>query len=285
MIGRIKKHSNGNYYLLTKEGLWIRDFTRNAPHIDINNLTKSSDYHSLIENHIKNVVKKDILYIDTELKRSQNIVIVSDGYRFEQHQELLDGLPSNVLILAVNRSLARWNVKQKRGINYYVVNNPYPECKSYLPHRHKYFPSCIASVRTHPEFIRHYRNQTILRYVPTPEEGFVSLDTHSRDFIDDYRNPICAAIGIAYKMGVVNLLLFCCDDAFEDARPGADKLKNGLYSYPQHRTSHSLIEGNLYWLANQDGKRINIGNFSHGLEYEFVPYINKEEVVSFFSLE
>ena len=281
---RIKRHTNGNEYLLVPPGVWVRNFTRAAPYIDINNLTQASDYHSLIDNHLKNVIRNDTLYIDTELGRHPNVAIVSDGYNFEKKQQLLETLPANVMVLGVNRSLTKWNVKGNRAMNYYVVNNPYPECKSYLPTNHRYYPPCIASVRTNPEFIKRYR-ASILRYIPTPEERFLSMHSDSRYYIDDYRNPICAAIGIAYRVGAVRLLLFCCDDVFADERPGAEQLPNGLWLYPQHKLSHALIEGNFHWLSHQDGRRIRIGNHSSGPDYTNAPYIHEEGLHDFFTTE
>ncbi len=46
----IKKHGNKNEYLLTENGLWVRNFTKTAPYEDINdNLITESDYEFIKE--------------------------------------------------------------------------------------------------------------------------------------------------------------------------------------------------------------------------------------------
>lgn len=281
---RFKKHLNKNTYLLTPSGIWVRDFTRNSvPYIDINSLVSKSDCQLLLSNELENRMR-NLQHIDTEGFRHRNVVIVCDGYNFKTKQQLLVDLPEDVAIIAVNGALAGWDLVKKRRINYYVVNNPYNECMGFLPWHNRYFPKCIASMRTHSEFIKQYSKNkgVVYRYMPTPEEGFSGIRSDALYHIDDYRNPICAAIGLAYHMGVEKLMLFACDNSFSEAKPGALLLKNGLYTYPQHITSQEVIDGMFYWLRHQGDLDVEIGDHSSGIEYNNATYITTDRMSEFF---
>jgi hypothetical protein len=278
----IKKHHNKNHYYLTESGLWVRDFTKSAKAEDINKLVVPSDYELLLENELANAVL-NVASIDSETIYAPNVVIVSDGYDFENKQQLLKKLSQQkVVVIGVNRSLVKW--KMPRRMDWYVINNPYQECMAMLP-QHTYYPRCIASTRTNPKFIQRYRARlgVMYKYCPTPDRNFSSsYGIPSLYHIDDYRNPICAAISIVHHWEVQNLLLLCCDDSFKDERPGSEKLKNGLWQYPQQNVSHGLIDGSLYWLANQQNIKVKIANHSSGIEYKNASYINEDDISNFF---
>ena len=146
----------------------------------------------------------------------------------------------------------------------------------------KYYPTCIASSRTCHDFLARYEGNAYL-YEPTPQEGF----GHKKSalyYIDDYRNPVCAAIGMTYKLGVSKLMLFCCDDSFEEERDAAMQLDNNLWIYPQHLKSHKIIDSNLYWLTNQKNHEVDVCDFSSGSKYVNAQYINSEEqIINFFN--
>jgi hypothetical protein len=275
----IKKHTNKNHYLLTKNGFWVRDFTRHAYPVDINNITAKTEYRQLAHNEAT-IRAMNLASIDVEHVRATDIVIVSDGYKFEEKKHLLKTLPRKVMILGTNRTLAKWSPDLR--MDYFIANNPYQECMACLPPA-SYVPKCIVSARTFPEFVWRYRQRrgTLYRYTPVRESKFSGL-MDAVYYIDDYRNPICAAIGLAHRFGVRRLMLFCCDDAFEGERPAAEKLPNGLYQYPQHDISHSLIEGNLFWLQNQKYTPTQVVNHSSGPEYEHVVYIKDKDIGDFF---
>jgi hypothetical protein len=281
---RIKKHHNGNYYLLTDQNKWVRNFTiNNVPFIDINNTIDTKDHFIFLQNEVQNGFKKN-QWIDSEQIYHPNIVIVSDGYNFKERQNILNKLPKDVTIIGVNGSLAKWEIANK-NINYYVVNNPYEECMRYLPRRGKVLPKCIASPRTNHEFVNSYRG-TKMRYYPVCEQSYATLGSKEvRWQIDDYRNPICAAIGLAYQFGVERLLLFCCDDSFKEERQGAIELENGLWMYPQHEVAHGLIDGNLYWLGNQRYQEVLTGDCSSGPNYKNAVNIKEDKILSFFGIE
>lgn len=274
----IKKHKNKNEYLLISHSLWVRNFVKVAHPVDINKLINEKDYKLLTENELT-VSAMRVAKIDAETIRKNKVIIISDGYKFDENIEILSKLPRDVTVIGTNRSLAKW---KRLRMDYFVVNNPYRECMSYLPN--SYFPTCIASSRTLPDFIHHYRMKrgVVYQYNATRQVQYSGIDLGVLYYIDDYRNPICAAIGLAYRFGVQKLLLLCCDDAFEDNRSGSMKLHNGLHMYPQHEISHGLIEGNLYWLKRQPYHEVKIGNCSHGPKYKEIPYINNEDIVEFF---
>jgi hypothetical protein len=49
--------------------------------------------------------------------------------------------------------------------------------------------------------------------------------------------------------------------------------------------AHGIIDGNLFWLKNQDFYNIKIGNCSNGPIYKNADKIALDEVVSFFESE
>lgn len=280
---RVKRHKNGNEYVLVAGNIWIRNFAKAAPFIDINELTSASDRKILIENQLKNQ-STATMQLDVDSLFRPNICIVSDGWKFSEKQKLLKSLPGDVTIIGTNKSLAKWDLKLGKTMSYYVVNNPYEACMSFLPSTHRYFPPCVSSIRTYPNFIESYHGEKFM-YVPTFEEGFSQKVHMATCRLDDYRNPICAAISLAYRMKASKILLFCCDDSFADERPGVERLANGLWTYPQHLRSHAVIEGNLHWLAKQPHKTVKIGNHSSGPEYSRIPYIPEESLGGFFTEE
>lgn len=280
---RIKKHSNGNEYLMTEAGVWVRNFTKSAPPVDINQLTTVTDRTLLIENQLKNELTTPMQF-DPNEEYHPAVCIVSDGYEFEKKRHLLKSLPANVAIIGTNRSLLKWDADCGRAMDYYVVNNPYEQCMTYLPTNHRNLPKCVASVRTFPEFLVRYRGPK-MKYYPVYEDGFRQRSVDALCQIDDYRNPICGAIGVAYRMRAAKILLFCCDDSFADERAGAEKLPNGLWMYPQHRTVYGLVDGNMHWYATQQYKRVRLGNHSSGPEYGRVGYIEEDGLNAFFTRE
>lgn len=279
----ITRKSKNNLYALA-EDIWVRDFTNpNAPSRDINDLATEADNRLFLQNELVNRKAKYIQVGDEDFFHP-NVVIVSDGFDFVSKQKLLAGLDSkNITIIATNGALAKWKLISpnplQRKINFYVINNPYAESMAFLPKAHRYFPRCIASSRTYPQFLERYRGDKLL-YVPTPNERYSGpLQAHEYT-VDDYRSPICSAIGLAYRFGVQKLLLFCCDNSFADERPASVMLSNNLYCYPQHIISQKVVDANLFWL-----KEVKIGDHSSGLKYESASYIPEEGINEFFREE
>jgi hypothetical protein len=281
---RIKKFKK-NKYILSKDRIWVRDLCSRADFIDINNLY-SKEKKFWLENEFLNLKKSKLEIPDLSFS---NIAICSDGLDWIEKQEIIGGIPnSDLRVIGTNGSLRDWkmvgeNAKIKRVMSFYLVNNPYNECEFYLPKKHNYYPSLISSTRTNSKFIEGYKNKNeIYFYKPSEDLDYSSPPNILNVYLDDYRNPICAAISLAYKFNVKNLFLFCCDDAFRDERPGAVKMENGLYQYPQQIMSQNIIDKQLYWLK-QAG--IKIFDHSSGIKYENAEYINSQDLISFFSKE
>lgn len=273
---RIKKHRNRNDYALAKNSTWVRDFTKPLiKGVDINNMISIPDMQIMLDNELRN---HDKLYqkIETEEFNYEKIVIIGDGYKHEEKQKLIETLPNDVLIMGVNKIFSAWNIS--RRLNYYVVNNPYEECLFYYPPMVKSWPRCVASTRTYPDFLKSYRG-TIYLYNPVTDEIYSGTRTESNYFIDDYRNPVCAAICLAYRFKVKKLMLMSLLDLYETERPGTEKSKD-LWLYPQQKAAHSIIDVNLYWLQKA---KIDVVYNDSGPDYEFATYINNSDVKGYFN--
>lgn len=287
----IKKHKNKNNYLLTEDGkYWIRDFTNKeaASFLDINNLFSEEEYLEIFKNEYLNKKNKYPVLEFNANHTIEKMIIVSDGYEFKEKHKLLSSLPSDVKIIAVNKALKKWeligkecNPNEKKPILFFVVNNPYNECKNFIPSTNNYYPNCISSIKTNNNFLKEYSNRgNVFLYQSIGDKKFEPVEINSMIKIDDYRNPICASISISYKLKVKKLLLFCCDDSFKENKNGSIKLENGLYTYPQQIISKNIIDSNLYWIKNSG---VEIGNCSSGPEFKNTIKIKEEKINEFFS--
>jgi hypothetical protein len=112
---RIKKHSNKNEYLLTEQGMWVRNFTKKmVPYVDINQTISERDHFTFLKNEYANNARRNT-WIDQENFYHGKILIASDGYNFDA--SIVDSLPSDVTIIGVHGTLVKWNAK--RSMNYY----------------------------------------------------------------------------------------------------------------------------------------------------------------------
>lgn len=280
---RIKKFKKNEYVLA--EGVWVRNPVSGARPVDINSMSLR-DMDTLVANEGQNSKRPHMQMEEINDMSMRNVVVVSDGYGWGERQMALAGLPSSsVKVVGVNGSLARWamvgeDAPVKRAMAFYVVNNPYPECVSFLPRRHRYYPNLVASTRTLPRFLSDYGNQPYM-YRPTPDVDYSGVwDVGST--LDDYRNPVCAAISLAVQRGAKRLLLLCCDEAFEEDRPGAVRMPNGLYQYPQQIMCQRVIDKQLFWLRRAG---VEVADCSSGIEYENAEYISIEGIKDFFGKE
>jgi len=246
---RVKKLKNNEY--IKEEGLWIRNPYCSGRPFDVNSLAKEEP-DLLLRNEMENVRRPHLQMDEFSELSMEKVVIVSDGYDWSNRQFVLGDIPNRTIkVLGTNGSLSRWlmvgdTAKLKRTMSFYVVNNPYLECLGYLPRSHKYYPNIIASTRTHPGFLSAYKNQPYL-YKPTGDFDYSGLGGAEISMIlDDYRNPICASISLAAKMGAKKIALLCCDESFEDDRPGAIKMENGLFQYPQQIKCQKIIDRQLF---------------------------------------
>ena len=277
---RIKKFKNNEYVLA--ENIWVRNLCLNSKPLDINNLTKK-EISVFLKNEHENI-KNNKLKIQNIEKNFDNLIIFSDGFDWKNKQKILGEISKDLsATLGVNGSLAKWEMvgekaEIKRTMTFYLVNNPYSDCLGFLPKNHSYYPNIISSTKTNPEFIKKYKNKPFL-YQSTIDTFYAGFDC-DKEFskLDDYRNPICAAISFAWKKNVKKIILLCCDESFEEERPGAIKMKNGLYQYPQQILCQKVIDKQLYWLKKNN---VEIMDCSSGIEYENADYIKKEDIISF----
>lgn len=281
----IKKHKNKNdYFLSSVGGIWVRNMCKeNVRPIDINRLVAKEDYELLCENEIAAKMQR-LPWAYSDPKVHENVVIISDGMDFKEKHKVLSKLsPKEVTVIAVNGALANWELvgslsEEQRRIDYYVVNNPYAECLKFMPTRHKYYPHCIASTRTNKEFLKQYLGNKLL-YNPVCDRNYTGIFSNISQPIDDYRNPICAALGIARKFKAKKVLLLCCDDTLKEYRPAASQTHDGYWRYPQQEISEAVIDANLYWISKENTE---VAYHSAGSKYENATYINMEGILTFF---
>lgn len=273
----IKRHRNRNDYYYAGENLWIRDFTKkHVNSADINNLITLSDMQRMLCNETENA-KKMVQRIDTEEFDHPAVVIVNTGHLFKEKQCLLDGLGENVIVMGVNDVLNGWTSRKR--INYYVVNNPYENCVNYLPRQQNLWVRCVASKRTNHEFLERYKG-LLYQYTPVRDGFYSGLNEPSDYQVDDYRNPICAALGLSYRFKVRKVLLFCCDEGYTTERPGTVATGGGLWSYPQQALAQKLIDGNLYWLAKSG---VQVGHYPDVAIYANSKPVPEEGIAAFFN--
>jgi len=144
----IKKHDSGNEYIYAGD-VWVRNFTKKkVPPLQITSLFSQSDFRSVIENQQLNL---NFPKISDEVLQFDKVVIVSDGFKFEEKQSILSNLPKDVCVLATNGALNKWKLfkkdiddDKKRSINAYVVNNPFKECFNYLPPQNSKILPCVC---------------------------------------------------------------------------------------------------------------------------------------------
>jgi hypothetical protein len=273
---RIKKIKNNQYIKSESSDYWIRNYTNSSYYLDINNKIPQSEYFLLMQNEFWNN-KGRCPWIDFESPTYECVVIISDGYDLEKIYPLIEKISSkNVCFMGVNSILKKW--KCKKSLNYYVVNNPYRECLSYLPHG-KNLPRCIASNRTNYVFLQNY-NGIKYRYSPVCEENFLFTKSNENLYqIDDYRNPVCASIGLAYKFKASRILLLCCDDVFEEKKPGSVPLEDdsGLYCYDQQNIAVDIIDAYLYWIK----KKVLVKHYCRWKKIKNSEYIDLESIFDY----
>lgn len=265
-----KKHKNNEYSLTSTSKIWVRNFACNGHAIDINNLYKSSEIERVISNEIKN---QALRIIDLEEIDFENVMIVSDGFNFLKIHELIKDMEGEFMIICVNKALKKWKIQKK--IDYYLLNNPYEESLNFLPS--KYFPPCITSTRTCTEFLKRYKG-LLYHYFPTPNEKF-SLTNEGK--IDDYRNPISAAISLVSGKSINKLLLFSCDDSSSTLKPGMTIAnEENLFCYPQQLMIKEIVENQIGWLK-KNKPDVVVGSFS-AMNYKNIEKIPFQNLLKFF---
>ena len=240
----IKIHKNKNDYFLTDDKIWVRNFAKtNVKPLDINNFYNEKEIQLLLDNEIKNHELQTFDFA-SEIKQNKKVLIISDGYGFQNSSTWLDQIPNDVKIIANYGACRFWN--SKRMPNYMVATNPFSDALVYLPER--IFPILITSARTNNDFLKRYAN-TIIKYYPTPDENYESPISHNSPlYIDEYRSSIAASVAIAHKMGCEKLCLAYPINAYEKQRPATEKIEDTeLFFYPQQKIARNLIDANIFW--------------------------------------
>ena len=231
----------------------------------------------LLNNEIKNS-ELSTLDLMSEIKDAKKILIISDGYGFENAKLWIDQLPNDVKIVANYGACRFWNFK--RLPNYMVVNNPFDDALLYLPER--IFPILIASSRTNNNFLKRYIN-TIIKYYPTPDENYESPSSHySPLHVDEYRNSIATSINVAFKMKCEKLCVAYPINAYEKQRPATEKIKDtNLFYYPQQKIANNIIDANLFWFKLNNPKAV-ISYCGVKNSLDFANYIEPDMIRKFY---
>lgn len=272
----IKQHKNKNEYLLTKDNIWIRNFTKtNCLAKDINNLYEKSEIEILLQNEINN---QRTNYIDlfSENIANKKVLIISDGFGYNQTNYWINNIPKDVKIMCVHGSLRFW--KNQRLPNYYTFTNPFDSSIIFYPEQ--FFPFMITSTRANHKFISKWKNN-IYVYKATPDEYYESsMSYNSPNYIDEYRNAIAASIHICYLMGAEKICLAYPIDAYKEERPATVQMGNA-HVYPQQLISANIIDAMLFWYKiNKPSCKFSYCGIENLLL--FAKYVKEESIYRFF---
>lgn len=275
----IKVNSDRNEYCKSND-FWIRNCKKsNVAPLDINEYFSTDEIKLLIENEIKNS-KLNIPDIEIENFNWDTVVIVSNGYGFyKEHKEIFDNIQISQkrVVLAVNNSLRFW--ESQKIPQYYLINQINP------PTNIKYLPILIASKRCNNEYIKKYKNMKYF-YTNTPSYMFSSPAVRETTFfIDDYRNPICAAFNVAVHFGAKKIFLAFCSEGYDTYKDGMEKLEEDTYIYSQQILANDIVNKNIFWnkVHNNQLQIFYTGlkksfSFAKYLEYDdFVSVVNDEK--------
>lgn len=269
----LKKEKNQNEYLKV-ENFWVRNFvTPSIKDVDLNNLYYDIDLNEIILNEMNNTRLKNATLESAIFSKYRNFVIVSDGYGFDDHVKF-DNLRSDVCLILVNQAARLWSCR--RMPDFLIVNNPTKTCMTNMPVR--FFPQLIASRKTYHDFVRAYPN-TLYFYDAVPDSYYQTIMNGSSELhIDDYRNSICAAIGLIYKLGFGNVFMAFCSHAYKEKRAAMEQVDDGLYNYPQQQVADKLIDGNLFFY--KFGRQTtNIFHVGYKKSYKFSKYLHIDDMV------
>jgi len=274
----VKNLHKGNQYLNVEKNIWVRNFTiNNVSPIDINNLIKEEEIKTFINNELTNNML-NISKFETKDLRNKNVFIISDGFGFDDINEILQNINiENKFIILTNNSLRKWNNFDVLP-DLFIENNPYKNALNNINSR--IFPNCLLSNRIYPEFINMYKYKNIHFYNPTPSLNFNSQSsTDISNYLDDYRNPICAALNYCFLCNAENINLLYCSEGMDKEKPASFLHNDGIhYQYNQNKSADEIINGMIFWYR-KNKRHSNI--FYHGLDksFKFGSYIKKEDLI------
>lgn len=248
-IFAIKKFKDNNEYCLSGQ-TWVRNFLNEfVPAYDINNLYSDEEIRKCIENEISNS-KIGISNIETESFSFEKVFIVSSGFGFKENYVNLFqniNINRNNVVFSVNNVPKLW-MYEKRP-QYYISSN-FQGSNNFM-----FQPILVASSRSSYDAIKAYKNLKYF-YNPCPNYKFQSpFSIDSISYIDDYRNPICASLGICSRFNVKEIYLAFCSEGYNFYKPGMNKV-NDFYIYPEQEIANDIINKIIFWmkLKNKDLK-------------------------------
>lgn len=251
---------------------WVRNFAKQNVHpLEINSLYEDDEIKVLINNELANS-KMNLPNILEENFKFNNVLIISDGYGFEDHADLLDGVGDDLCVICIRNAARYWQAL--KFPDFLLVQNPFDNIAAQMPE--KSFPKLIASRRTNSSFVLKYRNVKYL-YDAVCDLKYQSPSSKtSKKFIDEYRNPICAALGCAFNFEAKNIFFAYCSDAYKEKRPGCEEVAEGLFCYPQQILANKIINANMFW---QKFSNTNCNLFYTGVKnsFTFAKYTQKDK--------
>lgn len=251
---------------------WVRNFTKkNVVAKDINILYDDNEIKTIIDNEIKNSKTSAPDLLDENFNFT-DVLIISDGLGFENHKELLKNIRQDICVIALNKTMQFWEAE--KFPDFYLVSNPSETVMPDMPQ--KAFPKLISSRRACHKFVQNYRNIKYF-YDPTCDEKYQSpISKKSGMYIDEYRNPICAALNCAYNFGARNFYMAYCSDAYKVERPGTVQIAENAFSYPQQILANKIVNANIFW-----NKISNMNNniYYTGIKnsFSFAKYYDQDE--------
>lgn len=275
---QIKKTSDRAKYVLSGDAGWVRDFTGNHGVI-LSDVYDTNSVRVAVANESANRTY-NLPMIDRESIVSPHVVVVSDGTDLQAVLPLVNVFSKQkTLIVGVNNSLS----SQEFFPHYYISNHQGEESLSLIP-KQRVLPNLIASCRANSSFVRKYRQRggVAFIYVPTPSRQFSSNLFKSNFTIDDYRNPICAAINLAYRWNAIKLTLLAPHDFYAESKAGTQKIRNGVNIYPQQKTAHNYVDGCLYWLREHGCETTAV---TSGLSFSNANTLTPSEAEEFFKVK
>ena len=266
-----------------EDNIWVRNFT--LPYvkpIDLNKLYEDKEINNFIENENNNIFSKFPKFEPKDLSK-KNILIISYGFGFKNIENILNKIKTDKkFIILTNNSLKKWT-NNKILPDLFVENNPFKECLNNI--NFKFYPNCLLSTRTYYKFSDYYKYKNINFYNPTPLEFYNPIvKNDDSKYLDDYRNPICAAINYSYYCNPKNIFLLYCSEAFNKEKPATILHNDQIhYQYEQNKLSEKIIDAMLFWLRKKNN---NINIFYHGLDktFNFASYINQETLIEYLNL-
>jgi hypothetical protein len=272
VVVKVYNHPNQNQYVLVDPNIWVRNFTKKvAKPVDINNLYNESEYENLTNNELASSIY-NYPYLEEGFFQNKNVVILCDGYGYKESKQYVEKLNSqNYFIICLNTTLSLWENKN-RTPDLFLNNNSTKDCLRHA--NNKISVPCVCSTRVNMDFYKEHRGP-IRRYGITE-----SLNLHFDRLpgqtirLDEYRNPVCAAVHLCWVNNIKNIILVGCTNGTIEEKMGTIKYGN-LYKLPSQKISDEIIDAMLMWYisANKEATICSIGetnsfNFSTDLSIE-----------------